>query len=105
MKQKSIVCKPEINESNLMAYLDCMFMCDSPRLSVSEDVGTIDGSGVAGFFRTSKHFKKDPQRGDHPGAQACYVNTACADEELMRNYIQHPEKGEKKNKNIPSYSG
>ena len=88
-----------------MAYLDCVLMSSSARLSVLETVGTIDGSGAECFFRTRRHLNKDPQTGNHPGARACYVNAACADEVLMRNFIRQPEKEEMKNRNISSYSG
>lgn len=105
VKQKFRVCYPEINESNLMAYLVCMLMSSSPGLSVLEDSGTRYGNGAANFFRTNRHLKRDAHLWDPKGARACYVNTACADEELIRNYIQHPRKEGKKNKDITSFSG
>jgi len=59
-------------------------------------MGIIKGKSAIHLFKTKKHLKEKPYWGNHFWAHGYFVTTVGVDEEMIRRYIRHQEKEEKK---------
>ncbi len=62
-------------------------------------MGIIKGKSAIHLFKMRKRLKEKPYWGNHFWARGYFVTTVGVDEELIRRYIQHQEKEEKKREN------
>ena len=62
-------------------------------------MGIIKGKSAIHLFKTRKQLKEKPYWGNHFWARGYFVTTVGVDEDLIRRYIQHQEKEEKKREN------
>ena len=86
----------EIEEMNIQPDHIHMLISIPPKRSVSEIMGIIKGKSAIHLFKTNRGLKEKPYWGNHFWARGYFVNTVGVDEELIRRYIQHQEKEEKK---------
>ena len=89
----------EIEEMNIQADHVHMLISIPPKRSVSEIMGIIKGKSAIHLFKTRKRLKEKPYWGNHFWARGYFVTTVGVDEDLIRRYIQHQEKEEKKREN------
>ena len=68
----------------------------SPKRSVSEIMGIIKGKSAIQIFKTKKKLKEKPYWGNHFWARGYFVSTVGIDEEIIKRYIKHQEKEEKR---------
>jgi len=61
-------------------------------------MGIIKGKSAILQFKTKKRLKEKPYWGNHFWARGYFVSTVGIDEELIRRYIQHQEKEERRRK-------
>ena len=62
-------------------------------------MGIIKGKSAIHLFKTRKRLKEKPYWGNHFWVRGYFVTTVGVDEDLIRRYIQHQEKEEKKREN------
>jgi putative transposase len=86
----------EIDEFNIQADHIHMLISIPPKKSVSEIMGIIKGKSAIHLFKTKKRLKEKPYWGNHFWARGYFVSTVGVDEEIVRRYIQHQEKEEKR---------
>ena len=86
----------EIEEMNIQVDHIHMLISIPPKRSVSEVMGIIKGKSAIHLFKTKKQLKEKPYWGNHFWARGYFVTTVGIDEEMIRRYIQHQEKQEKK---------
>ena len=86
----------EIEEMNIQSDHIHMLVSIPPKRSVSEVMGIIKGKSAIHLFKTKKHLKEKPYWGNHFWAHGYFVTTVGVDEEMIRRYIRHQEKEEKK---------
>ncbi len=86
----------EIEEMNIQPDHIHMLISIPPKRSVSEIMGIIKGKSAIHLFKTKRQLKEKPYWGNHFWARGYFVTTVGVDEELIRRYIQHQEKEEKK---------
>ncbi len=89
----------EIEEMNIQADHVHLLISIPPERSVSEIMGIIKGKSAIHLFKTRKRLNEKPYWGNHFWARGYFVTTVGVDEELIRRYIQHQEKEEKKREN------
>ncbi len=67
-----------------------------PRLSVSKLMGTLKGKLAIKLFRSYPDLKRKPYWGNRFWARGYFVSTVGIDEEVIRRYIRHQEKEERR---------
>ena len=68
-----------------------------PKLSVSNYVGIVKGKTSVQLFAKKRSLKERPYWGNHFWARGYFVSTVGIDEEMIKRYVRHQEKEEKKN--------
>ena len=86
----------EIEEMNIQPDHVHMLISVPPKLSISEVMGIIKGKSAIHLFKTKRRLKEKPFWGNHFWARGYFVSTVGVDEEVIRRYIQHQEKEEKR---------
>ena len=89
----------EIIELNIQIDHVHLLAMVPPKVSISEFVGTLKGRTAIRVFNKFRHLKNKPYWGNHFWARGYFVTTVGVDEDLIRRYIQHQEKEEKKREN------
>jgi len=84
-----------IEEGHLMPDHVHMMISIPPKYAVSMVVGYIKGKSAIHIARTYGERRRNFV-GQHFGARGYYVNTVGRDEELVREYIRHQEKADKR---------
>ena len=67
-----------------------------PKVSISKLMGVLKGKLVIKLFKSYPELKKKPYWGNHFWARGYFVSTVGLDEEMIRKYVRHQEKEEKK---------
>ena len=67
-----------------------------PKVSVSNFMGIIKGKTAIKLFKSFPKMKKKPYWGNHFWARGYFVSTVGINEELIRRYIKHQEKEERR---------
>ena len=86
----------EIEELNIQIDHIHMLISIPPKRSVSEIMGIVKGKSAIHLFKTKRYLKEKPYWGNHFWARGYFVSTVGVDEEIVRRYIQHQEKEEKR---------
>ena len=85
----------EILEGHLMSDHVHILLSVPPKYSVAQIVGFLKGKSAISIARTYFGRRKN-FTGQHFWARGYYVSTVGRDEEVVRNYIQHQEKEDKR---------
>ena len=85
----------EILEGHLMPDHVHILLSVPPKYSVAQIVGFIKGKSAI-FIARNYFGRKKNFTGQHFWARGYYVSTVGRDEEVVRNYIQHQEKEDKR---------
>ena len=67
-----------------------------PKISISMFMGFLKGKLAIKLFKSYPRLKQKPYWGNHFWARGYFVNTVGLDEELVRRYVKHQEKEEKR---------
>ena len=67
-----------------------------PKVSISNLMGVLKGKIAIKLFKSYPDLKKKPYWGNHFWARGYFVSTIGLDEEMIKKYVQHQEKEEKK---------
>lgn len=67
-----------------------------PKLSISRMMGILKGKVAIKLFKSYPNLKKNPYWGNHFWAKGYFVNTVGLDEEMIRKYVIHQEKKERR---------
>ena len=86
----------EIEEMSIQPDHVHMMISIPPKISVSEFMGVLKGKSAIHLFKTRKRLKEKPYWGNHFWARGYFVTTVGIDEDIIRRYINHQEKEEKK---------
>lgn len=83
----------ELNVQSDHVHLICSI---PPKLSVSSFMGFLKGKLAIKLFKSYPGLRQKPYWGNHFWARGYFVNTVGLDEELVRRYVKHQEKEERK---------
>ena len=72
-----------------------------PKISVSQDTGTIKGRTAIRILNKYKELKQKPYWGNHFWSRGYCVDTVGLDREMMRKYIKYQEDKERKEEQQP----
>ncbi len=67
-----------------------------PKVSISSLMGVLKGKIAIKLFKSYPDLKKKPYWGNHFWARGYFVSTVGLDEEMIKKYVKHQEKEEKK---------
>ncbi len=67
-----------------------------PKVSISYLMGALKGKIAIKLFKSYPKMKKKPYWGNHFWARGYFVSTVGLDEEMIKKYVKHQEKEEKK---------
>ena len=67
-----------------------------PKVSISNLLGMLKGKLAIKLFKSYPKLKKKPYWGNHFWARGYFVSTVGLDEDMIRKYVKHQEKEEKK---------
>ena len=67
-----------------------------PKISISTYVGSLKGKGSIRILNKFKKLKEKPYWGNHFWAKGYCVDTVGLDSEMIRKYVKHQEKKEKR---------
>ena len=67
-----------------------------PKISISDYVGSVKGRVAIRILNKFKKLKQNPYWGNHFWAKDYCVDTVGLDSEMIRKYVKHQEKQEKK---------
>jgi putative transposase len=70
-----------------------------PKVSVSVLMGTLKGKLAIKLFKSYPKLKEKPYWGNHFWSRGYFVTTVGVDEEIIRRYVKHQEKEDKKEEN------
>ena len=76
-----------------------MLVSIPPKISISEFMGVLKGKTAIKMFKSYPGLRKKPYWGNHFWARGYFVSTVGIDEELIRRYVKHQEKEERKAEN------
>ena len=76
-----------------------MLVSIPPKISISEFMGVLKGKTAIKIFKSYPGLRKKPYWGNHFWARGYFVSTVVIDEELIRRYVKHQEKEERKAEN------
>lgn len=86
----------EVDELNVQEDHVHLLVSVPPKLSISQLMGTLKGKIAIKLFKTYPAMKRKPYWGNHFWARGYFVNTVGLDEEMIKRYVKHQEKEEKK---------
>ena len=86
----------EIEEMNIQPDHIHLVCSIPPKLSVSKFMGIVKGKTAVQIFAKKQSLKEKPYWGNHFWARGYFVSTVGIDEELIKRYVKHQEKEEKK---------
>lgn len=86
----------EVLELNVQAD-HVHLVCSIPRkISVSDFMGILKGKLAMRVFKSYPDLKQKPYWGNHFWAKGYFISTIGLDEEMIRRYVRHQEKEERK---------
>ena len=88
--------KCEIQELNIQIDHVHLLVMISPKVSVSNYVGTVKGRTAIRVLNKFRKLKQKPYWGNHFWAKGYCVDTVGLDEEMIRKYVKYQEDQEKK---------
>jgi len=86
----------EVKELNVREDHVHVVVSISPKLSLSEYMGTLKGKTAIKLFRNYPDMRSKPYWGNHFWARGYFVSTVGVDEETIRKYVKYQEKEEKR---------
>ena len=86
----------EIEEMNVQKDHVHLLVSIPPKVSVSNFMGIIKGKTAIKLFKSFPKMRKKPYWGNHFWARGYFVSTVGINEELIRRYIKHQEKEERR---------
>jgi len=86
----------EIIELNVQSDHIHLLVSVPPKVSISNLMGVLKGKLAIKIFRSYPILKKKPYWGNHFWARGYFVSTEGLDEEMIKRYVKHQEKEEKK---------
>ena len=89
----------EVQELNVQEDHVHLVVSVPPRLSISKLMGTLKGKIAIKLFKSYPQLKKKPYWGNHFWARGYFVSTIGLDEDMIKRYVKHQEKEEKKVEN------
>ncbi len=88
--------KCEIIELNVQIDHIHLLVMIPPKISISDYVGSVKGRVAIRILNKFKKLKQNPYWGNHFWAKGYCVDTVGLDSEMIRKYVKHQEKKEKK---------
>ena len=89
----------EVEELNVQEDHIHLLVSVPPKLSISNLMGTLKGKIAIKLFKSYPKLKQKPYWGNHFWAKGYFVSTVGLDEEMIKKYVKHQEKEEKKIEN------
>ena len=89
----------EIMELNVQIDHVHLVVSIPPKVSVSNLMGTLKGKLAIKLFKSYPRLKQKPYWGNHFWSRGYFVTTIGVDEEVIRRYVKHQEKEDKKEEN------
>ena len=86
----------EVQELNVQDDHVHFLVSVPPKVSISKLMGTLKGKLAIKLFKSYPDLKKKPYWGNHFWARGYFVSTVGLDEEMIRKYVKHQEKEEKR---------
>jgi putative transposase len=86
----------EVLELNVQTGHVHLLVSVPPKVSISKLMGVLKGKLAIKLFRSYPNLKKKPYWGNHFWARGYFVSTVGLDEEMIRRYVKHQEKEERK---------
>ena len=86
----------EVVELNVQADHIHLVVSVPPKVSISSLMGVLKGKIAIKLFKSYPDLKKKPYWGNHFWARGYFVSTVGLDEEMIKKYVKHQEKEEKK---------
>lgn len=71
-----------------------------PKVSISTLMGTLKGRSAQNLFRRFPHLRRKPYWGNHFWASGYCVDTVGLDAEMIRKYVKHQEKQERREEQL-----
>ena len=88
--------KCEVVELNVQEDHVHLLVSVPPKVSISNLMGTLKGKIAIKLFKSYPNLKRKPYWGNHFWARGYFVSTVGLDEEVIKKYVKHQEKEEKK---------
>jgi putative transposase len=85
----------EVTELNIQENHIHLVVSVPPKVSISKLMGILKGKLAIKLFKSYPKLKEKPYWGNHFWARGYFVRIGL-DEEMIRKYVQHQEKEEKK---------
>mgnify|MGYP002795132398 FL=1 len=89
----------EVQELNVQEDHVHLLVSVPPKVSISKLMGTLKGKVAIKLFKSYPKLKKKPYWGNHFWARGYFVSTVGLDEDMIKKYVQHQEKEEKRIEN------
>lgn len=86
----------EVVELNVQEDHVHLLVSVPPKISISYLMGVLKGKISIKLFKSYPNLKKKPYWGNHFWARGYFVSTVGLDEEMIKKYVKHQEKEEKK---------
>jgi putative transposase len=86
----------EVTELNIQENHIHLVVSVPPKVSISKLMGILKGKLAIKLFKSYPKLKEKPYWGNHFWARGYFVSTIGLDEEMIKKYVQHQEKEEKK---------
>ena len=88
--------KCEIQEMSVQIDHIHLVLSIPPKVSVSQMMGILKGKLAIKLFKSYPKMKEKPYWGNHFWARGYFVSTVGIDEEVIKRYVKHQEKEEKR---------
>ncbi len=86
----------EVQELNVQEDHIHLLVSVPPKVSISKLMGTLKGKIAIKLFKSYPRLKKKPYWANHFWARGYFVSTVGLDEDMIKRYVKHQEKEEKK---------
>ena len=86
----------EVQELNVQEGHIHLLVSVPPKVSISNLMGTLKGKVAIKLFKSYPKLKKKPYWGNHFWARGYFVSTVGLDEDMIKKYVKHQEKEEKR---------
>ncbi|MCF6347594.1 MAG: IS200/IS605 family transposase [Flavobacteriaceae bacterium] len=86
----------EVQELNVQEDHVHLLISVPPKVSISKLMGVLKGKIAIKLFNSYPILKQKPYWGNHFWARGYFVSTVGLDEEMIRKYVKHQEKEEKR---------
>ena len=86
----------EVQELNVQEDHIHLLVSVPPKVSISKLMGTLKGKVAIKLFKSYPKLKKKPYWGNHFWARGYFVSTVGLDENMIKKYVKHQEKEEKR---------